>query len=207
MSKISYPLTGILLLMLLAACGAKQPQPIIESESVLPGTEVTRQSTTMALLGQGIQVGQRLPKTPLVDAQTMQPVDLSAITGKVLLLSMVPSIDTKVCDIQTHILGEEGDKLPASIKRITISRDTPFAQERFAQAAKLTDLTYLSDYKQGDFGRATGLLVEGPMLLARSIIIVDKQGIVRYIQVVPELTHLPDMEKAFAIAEKLDALP
>jgi len=62
----------------------------------------------------------------------------------------------------------------------------------------------LSDYKQGDFGRATGLLTEGTMLLARSVIVVDKQGIVRYIQIVPELSHLPDMERAFREATKLE---
>jgi thiol peroxidase len=115
----------------------------------------------------------------------------------------VASVDTPVCEEQTHYLGEKGDMLPKEIKRIVISRDMPFAQKRFAKEAKLTSLQYLSDYKQGDFGRSTGLLTEGPMLLARSVIIVDKKGIVQYIQVVPELTHLPDMEKAFAKAIEL----
>jgi len=89
------------------------------------------------------------------------------------------------------------------VKCIVISRDTPFAQKRFAKEAKLTNLLYLSDYKQGVFGRSAGLLTEGLMLLARSVILVDKQGIVRYIQVVPELSHLPDMEKAFEKAIEL----
>jgi thiol peroxidase len=89
------------------------------------------------------------------------------------------------------------------VRRIVISRDTPFAQKRFAKEAKLTDLQYLSDYKQGDFGRSTGLLTEGLMLLARSVIVVDKEGTVRYIQVVPEMSHLPDMEKAFEKATEL----
>jgi thiol peroxidase len=87
--------------------------------------------------------------------------------------------------------------LPREVKRIVISRDTPFAQKRFAKEANLSNLQYLSDYKQGDFARSTGLLTEGLMLFARTVIIVDKKGIVRYIQVVPEMTHLPDMEKAF----------
>lgn len=85
----------------------------------------------------------------------------------------------------------------------TNSRDTPFAQKRFAKESKLTEVQYLSDYKQGDFGKSTGLLTEGLMLLARSVILVDKEGIVRYIQVVPEMTHLPDMERAFARAIEL----
>jgi thiol peroxidase len=93
--------------------------------------------------------------------------------------------------------------LPKEVKRIVISRDTPFAQKRFSKEAKLANLQYLSDYKQGDFARSTGLLTEGLMLFARSVIVVDRKGIVRYIQVVPEMTHLPDMDKAFEKAIEL----
>jgi thiol peroxidase len=130
-------------------------------------------------------------------------VDLSQLKGKVLILSLVPSIDTKVCEVQTHHLGELASRLPADITRITISRDTPFAQKRFAEEAKLTGITYLSDYREGSFGRSTGLLQEESMLLARTVIVVDKEGIVRYIQVVPELSHLPDMETVFNKANGL----
>jgi thiol peroxidase len=115
----------------------------------------------------------------------------------------VPSLDTPVCEAQTHYLGEAGIRVPKSIKRVVISRDTPFAQKRFAQEAKLTDLQYLSDYKQGDFARSTGLLTEGLMLFARSVIVVDRQGIVQYIQVVPEMSHLPDLDRAFSKAKEL----
>jgi thiol peroxidase len=139
----------------------------------------------------------------LVDAMTMKPVDLSAMKGSIVLLSIVPSIDTAVCEAQTHFLGEEGNRLPPQIKRITISRDTPFAQKRFAKEAKLEHIQFLSDYKEGAFGRATGLLIDGDMLLTRSVIILDKEGRVRYIQVVPEITHLPDLERAFQKAEEL----
>ena len=117
--------------------------------------------------------------------------------------SIVPSLDTPVCEEQTHYLGEKGNALPQSVKRIVISRDTPFAQKRFAKEAKLANLQYLSDYKQGDFARSTGLLTEGFMLFARSVIVVDRKGIVRYIQVVPEMTHLPDMERAFQVAVEM----
>jgi len=134
----------------------------------------------------------------------MKKVDPAQMKGHVLLLSIVPSLDTKVCEVQTHYLGEQGAKLPADIVRMTISRDTPFAQKRFAEEAKLTTMTYLSDYRDGSFGRATGLLVEDNMLLARTVILVDKQGIGRYLQVVPELSHLPDMETALRKAEDVD---
>jgi thiol peroxidase len=191
---------------LLSGCAVKQAPMVTETDSAIPGTKVARNGQELALTGTGIMVGQKLPETGLVDAATMKPVDLSSYQGHVLLLSIVPSIDTKVCEAQTHYLGEQGDKLPAAIKRITVSRDTPFAQTRFAKEAKLDDIQYLSDYKEGAFGRSIGLLMDGPRLLARSVIIVDKQGIVQYIQVVREITHLPDMEEAFARAIALNNL-
>jgi thiol peroxidase len=164
---------------------------------------VSFRGKTLALLGTPLRVGDPLPSVPLVDAMTMKDVDLSKERGKVLFLSIVPSVDTKVCEAQTHYLGEEGDRLPSEVRRIAVSRDLPFAQKRFAQEAKLTDVQYLSDYKEGEFGRATGLLLDGLKLLARSVIIVDKQGVVRSIQIVPEIAHLPDMEAAFLRAEQL----
>jgi thiol peroxidase len=199
-------INGILaciLALFLSACTTKSVPLTIDSDSVAPGSQIKRQGQPLPLLGTPIRVGQPLPATSLVDAQSMKPLDLQAERGSVLFLSIVPSIDTKVCEEQTHYLGEEGDSLPQAIKRITISRDTPFAQRRFAEEADLDDIQYLSDYKAGDFGRSVGLLIDGPMLLARSVILVDKQGIVQYIQVVPEVTHLPDMKKAFRLATEL----
>ena len=198
---------GLSLTFLLSACTTKQSPVTIDVNSVTPGTQVTKKGETLALAGTGIEVGQRLPNTNLVDAATMQAVNLNDYQGSVLFLSIVPSIDTKVCEAQTHYLGEQGDKLPVSVKRITISRDTPFAQARFAKEAKLEDVQYLSDYKEGAFGRSIGLLMDGPRLLARSVVIVDKQGTVQFIQVVPEITHLPDMEEAFTRAIVLDNQP
>ncbi|MDH7499507.1 MAG: peroxiredoxin, partial [candidate division NC10 bacterium] len=157
----------------------------------------------LTLVGSPIKVGAPLPSVNLSDAETLGDVDLSQEKGSVLLLSMVPSLDTPVCEEQTHYLGEQGNRLPPAVKRITISRDTPFAQKRFAKEAKLTQIRYLSDYKEGAFGRSTGLLIDELALLARAVVLVDKEGIVRYIQVVPELTHLPDMEKAFNQAVEL----
>lgn len=197
-------LLGIWMIGLLVfGCASAKPNIPVDQGSVEPGTFVNRGDKQFKLLGTPIEIGKSLPSVKLVDAMTSQEVDLSQERGSVLFLSIVPSIDTAVCEAQTHALGEEGDKLPADVKRITISRDTPFAQKRFAKEAKLTDIQYLSDYKQGDFGRSIGLLVDGSMLLSRSVILVDKQGVVRYIQVVPALGHLPDMEKAFQKATEL----
>ena len=192
-----------LVIFLVMGCAAMRPKIPVERESVEPGSSVTRGEARFKLLGSAISIGKPLPSSNLVDAMTMKDVDLSKERGSILLLSIVPSIDTRVCEEQTHILAEKGQSLPGNVRRIVISRDTPFAQKRFANESKLTQLQYVSDYKQGDFGRSTGLLTEGTMLLARSVVVVDKQGIVRYIQVVPELSHLPDMDRAFQEAVTL----
>ncbi len=192
-----------LLMFLVIGCATTQPKIPMDWASSQPGTQVDFRGNPVKLLGSPISTGKPLPSVELVDAMTMKNVDLGKEEGSILLLSIVPSLDTPVCEEQTHYLGEKGEKLPKSVKRIVISRDTPFAQKRFAKEAKLTDLQYLSDYKQGDFGRSMGLLTEGLMLLARTVILVDKQGIVRYIQVVPEMTHLPNMDKAFEKAIEL----
>ncbi|SDO79319.1 thiol peroxidase [Desulforhopalus singaporensis] len=205
MKHIIFILATISLALAVSSCGVKQSGVTVDSHSVLPGTEVVRKGKSMTLLGNRIETGQRIPATELIDAATMDRVNLEDYAGNVLFLSIVPSIDTKVCEEQTHLLGERGDMLPADVKRITVSRDTPFAQTRFAVDANLTDIQYLSDYKEGSFGLSTGLLVDDLRLLARAVIVIDKDGIVRYIQVVPDIGHLPDMERAFSTARELDA--
>ena len=193
----------VIFLILLMGCATTQPKIPIDELSVEPGTSVTLKGKTYKLIGKPISVGETIPSVELRDANTMAKVDLSSMRGSVLFLSIVPSLDTAVCEAQTHYLGEEGNQLSPEIKRIVISRDTPFAQKRFAKEAKLTDLQYLSDYGDASFGKSTGLLMDDLMLLARSVILVDREGKVRYIQVVPEITHLPDMERAFHKAEEL----
>ena len=202
--RISLGVFAVAVFFVLAGCAAFRQAPMrVDPGSVLPGTKVTAGGKVVGLLGTPIAEGMKLPATALIDAVTMQEVDLAKVQGKVMFLSIVPSIDTKVCEAQTHLLGEEGDRIAPEVQRITISRDTPFAQKRFAAEAKLTDIQYLSDYKEGAFGRSMGLLMDGSRLLARSVILVDKQGLVRYIQVVPEVSNLPDMQKAFDIAQEL----
>ena len=194
----------VLIMILVSGCTKKWGNDIpVDVKSSSPGGMVTFNGATLRLTGTPLQIGNRLPVTELIDAFTMKKVDLSQWRGRVFILSLVPSLDTKVCEAQTHQLGELVSRLPAEICRITISRDTPFAQKRFAEEAKLAGMTYLSDYRDGSFGRSTGLLQEESMLLARAVILVDKEGIVRHIQVVPELSHLPDME---TVLNKANAL-
>jgi thiol peroxidase len=196
-------MVGLALSLALISCGTRPAHLVIATGHVPPGSQITKNGEMLTLIGTALEVGQPMPATDLVEASTMNSINLQDYKGSVLFLSIVPSIDTKVCEAQTHYLGEEGDKLSAMVKRITISRDTPFAQKRFATEAGLNDIQYLSDYKEGKFGRSIGLLIDRSRLLARSVVLVDKEGIVQYIQVVPDISNLPDMEKAFARATEL----
>ena len=208
MSRTARVFFALALAIAVSACASTgEVKMKTTTQSVDPGTSVTLQGKPFRLLGEPLKVGKPLPSVELTDAMTMKPVDLSKERESILLLSVVVSTDTPVCEEQTHYLGEQGGKLPASVRRIVISRDTPFAQKRFAKEANLENLQYLSDYKTGAFGQATGLLIENLTFLARSIIIVDRQGVVRYIQVVPEETNLPDMDAAFAKATELASAP
>lgn len=194
----------LLIIGLVTACAQFSPPAMkVDAGTVEPGSSVTLRGNQVALTGTPIRLGQPLPDTKLIEAGSMEEVNLAGHSGKILFLSIVPSIDTKVCEAQSHYLAEQGRRMPSAIERITISRDTPFAQQRFATEAKLTNIRFLSDYQEGTFGRSIGMLQAGSRLLARGIILVDRSGVVRYIQVVPELTSLPDMERAFDRAIEL----
>lgn len=193
--------------LLLGACASSVPPIPVDTRSSAPGQTVTRGgTTTLNLLGTPLKVGDPVPAVTVIDTH-LKRVDLSQLHGEVLLLSIVPSLDTRVCERQTHILGEDGAELPAGVRLVTISRDLPFAQQRFADETGFHDILFLSDYQQAAFGKATGLLVDHIFLLARAVVVADRQGIVRYIQVVPELSHLPDMRAAFDEAARLAAEP
>jgi len=190
-------------LFLLIGCAAHIDYKV-DKQSADPGGAVTLLGSQIRLTGKPLHVGSPLPSVKLLDANEQNLVDISALKGSVLFLNIVPSLDTKVCEAQTHYLGKQGNRMPPQVKRIVISRDSPFAQMRFAQEAKLEHLLYLSDQARGSFGKATGLLMQNDLMLdTRAVIVADRNGVVRYIQVVPEITYLPDMETAFQRAEEL----
>jgi len=168
------------------------------------GHNILFKGSPLALSGNGIKVGDQLRNVRL--AQT----DLSSINiaetagkGKVRIISVVPSLDTKVCEQQTHHLSEKNKGLDKMVEMITISIDTPFAQKRFAEEAKIGNVTFLSDYRNADFGKAYGLFLQDPHILARAIMVVDPHNTVRYLQITPELAQLPDMDEAFQFARNL----
>jgi thiol peroxidase len=163
---------------------------------------VTYKGTPLALEGRGVKVGDTLPDVQVAKGD-LTLVNIADTKGTVRIISIVPSLDTKVCEQQTHYLSEKNNGLDKTVQMLTISVDTPFAQGRFAKEAKIGNVTFLSDYRGGDFGKANGLLVKDPHILARSVMVVDKDNVIRYLQVTPELAQLPDMEAAFQAANAL----
>jgi thiol peroxidase len=108
-----------------------------------------------------------------------------------------------VCEQQTHYLSEKNKGLDKMVELITVSIDTPFAQKRFAEEAKINNVTFLSDFRNADFGKSYGLLLKDPHILARAVMVVDARNVVRHLQITPELAQLPDMDEAFQVARKL----
>lgn len=170
------------------------------------GRSVLFDGKPLALSGTGIKVGDSLREVTLTQTD-LSPVALTDTKGKgkVRIISVVPSLDTPVCEEQTHYLSEKNKGLDKMVELVTISVDTPFAQKRFAKEAKIANVTFLSDYRDAEFGKTYGLLLNGPHILARTVMVVDTNNTVRYLQVTPELVQLPDLEKAFAVAKSLIA--
>lgn len=169
----------------------------VSDKSVEPGTEVSLRSKTVKLEGKAFQKGDNIKK---VIEKTLG----YSLPKKVALISVVPSIDTPVCETQTHMLGEN-QMLNPTVTTLTISRDLPTAQKRFAEDAKLNNVTFLSDYKEASFGKETGLLLSENQLLTRALLVLDKEGKLRYYQIVPDVATLPNMAHAVQQANELAA--
>ncbi len=163
---------------------------------------ITLHGKPLTLIGKKSELGKRLPALSLPDLG-MEMIDLQSFKGKVTIMSVVPSLDTPTCEKQTHILSEENGGLDKTVNLVTVSRDLPFAQKRFAKNAKINNIIFLSDYRDAEFGKKTGLLIKENFLLARAVFVLDQKGIVRYLEIVSELAKLPDMDKAMDFARSL----
>jgi thiol peroxidase len=148
----------------------------------------------LTLLGPEIKAGQKAPAFKLL-ATDLSEVQLSQSRGKVRLLSVVHSLDTNVCDLQTQRFEEEAAKFK-DIVIYAISMDLPFAQARYCGAHDINNLKTLSDHREASFGRAYGVLIEELRLLSRAIFIIDRDDTVRYVEYVPEITQHPDYNKS-----------
>jgi thiol peroxidase len=163
---------------------------------------ITFKGNPLTLIGEELKVGDAVPDVEVL-SNTLASVRLSAFRGKVVIISAVPSLDTAVCDIETRRFNKEAALLGDNIVILTVSMDLPFAQARWCGAAGIDKVQTLSDHRDAAFGRAFGVLIKELRLLARAIFVADKQGVIRYIQLVKEMTSEPNYDEVIAAAKKL----
>lgn len=163
---------------------------------------VTMKGNPMTLLGKEIKAGDAAPDIELT-ATDLSPVKLSSYQGKVCVISAVPSLDTPVCDMETRRFNTEAAALGDDVVILTVSMDLPFAQSRWCGAAGVDRVVTLSDHRTADFGAAYGILIKGIRLLARAVYVVDREGVVRYVQTVGEIASEPDYDAVLAAVKEL----
>jgi thiol peroxidase len=163
---------------------------------------ITFKGNPMTLLGPEVKVGDAAPEFKVVD-NGLQPVTLGDSKGKVRLITVVPSLDTPVCDSMTRKFNEQAATLPEDVIVYTVSLDLPFAQKRWCGNAGIEKVKTLSDYQERAFGLNYGVLIKELKLLARSVFVIDRNDKVAYREIVKEVTAEPDYEAALAAAKKL----
>ncbi len=163
---------------------------------------VTFMGNPLTLIGPELQVGQDAPNVTLLDNE-FNPFELSSLKGKTVIVSVVPSLDTPVCDLQTRTFNEKSADLGDDVVILTVSVDLPPAQARWCGAAGVDRVITLSDHRDVAFGQAWGLLIKELRLLARAVFVVDAEGTIQYMQLVGEVTDSPDFQAALDAVAKL----
>ena len=156
----------------------------------------------VTLSGAELRIGDKAPDFIVLD-RDLKETGLKDFEGKIKLVSVTPSLDTPVCDIQARRFNQEAAKFPESVVVLNISMDLPFAIARFCTTAGIDKVKAFSDHRDSSFGMAYGVLIKEVRLLARSIFILDRDNTIRYIEIVPELTAHPDYDRALNEVNKL----
>jgi thiol peroxidase len=180
-------------LALVLACGSSPTVQSMNKEK--PMTEragaIMFGGKPATLLGNELKVGEEAPDFAVV-GNDLKPVRLSQFKGKVVVIASVPSLDTPTCDLETRRFNAEAAKLGPDVVILTVSMDLPFAQKRWCGAAGIDKVITVSDHRDASFGTAYGVLIKDLRLLARAVFVVDRQGTIRYIQLVKETGTEPD---------------
>ena len=148
-----------------------------------------------------LQKGSRITQTTMVGMDG-KSVNLSMLKGRVTLISVVPQLNTPVCDEQTHRFSEQNEGLDQLITIVTMSTNTYSDQGKFAKEAKINNMTFLSDVPDFNFGRDTGLLLQDIDILHRAVILLDEDSIIRYVEIVP-MMQLPNFQQAYQAARRI----
>ncbi|MBN8445268.1 MAG: thiol peroxidase [Gammaproteobacteria bacterium] len=194
---------NLLALMLLATASSVSA---VDLTSSLPvhRSEVKAGDRVLEFQGTPVSINALAPDFKVADA-SFKPVKLSDFLGKTVLISVVPSLDTGVCSIQTKKFNEQVTSLPENVVLLTISTDLPFAQKRFCQKEQVDKLLVLSDAVWGDFGSNYGLRIKDMGILTRAVLIVDRTGKLVYQQLVPVLSQEPDYTTALGMLKQTAA--
>lgn len=163
---------------------------------------VTMKGNPLTLVGNEVNVGDAAPEFEVV-SNDLSTVGFSSFRGKVCIISSVPSLDTPVCDTETRRFNDEAARLSPDVVLLTVSMDLPFAQKRWCGAAGVTRVQTLSDHRDASFGTSYGVLVKELRLLARAVFVVDRNGIIQYVQLVKEITQEPDYDAVVTAVSKL----
>lgn len=158
----------------------------------------TMRGNPLTLVGPELKAGDVAPDFSVIDSG-MKPVNLGDTGAKTRIFSVVPSLDTPVCDAQTKRFNEEAAKL-AGVDIYTVSMDLPFAQKRFCNSFAVDNLKMLSDHRTGSFGEAYGTLIKELRILSRAIFVVGPDGKLKHVEYVPEVGDYPNYEAALAAA-------
>lgn len=182
------------------------PAAAVDLTASLPTrlSEVKAGDRPLELQGTPTVLQQNAPNFKVVDA-SFKAVQLTDFAGKTVLISVVPSLDTGVCSIQTKKFNQEVAQMPKDVVLLTISADLPFAQKRFCQKEQVDKILVLSDAVWGDFGTNYGLRIKDMGILARAVLIIDRQGKLVYQQLVPVMSQEPDYQTALTMAKQYAA--
>jgi thiol peroxidase len=163
---------------------------------------VTFKGQPLTLIGKQLKVGDTAPDAELT-ANDFSPVKLSSYAGKTRLINVVYSLETSICDAQTHKFNEEATHLGSEVIVLTISADLPFTQKRWCGASGLESVITLSDHKTMAFADAYGVHIKERRLTSRAVFVVDKQNIVRYVEYLPEIATHPNYDAALAALQHI----
>jgi thioredoxin-dependent peroxiredoxin len=163
-----------------------------------PGA-TTMRGNPLTLIGPELKPGEKAPDFTVVDSN-LKPVTLKDTGGQVRIISVVPSLDTPVCDAQTKRFNEEAAKLPG-VDILTVSMDLPFAQKRWCGAFGVDKIKMLSDHREGSFGANYGTLIKDMRIESRAIFVVDQSNTIRHAEYVREVADFPNYEAALSAAK------
>jgi thiol peroxidase len=162
-----------------------------------PGATTLR-GNPLTVLGPALKPGEKAPDFKAVD-DSLKDVNLAGTGNGIRIFSVVPSLDTPVCDAQTKRFNEEAGKLP-DVKIYTFSMDLPFAQKRWCGAYGVDNVKMVSDHRDGSFGQAYGTLIKDLRIMSRAIFVIDKNNLIRHVEYVKEVADHPDYEAALSAA-------